>query len=77
MNRQKSGCAPSAAKSESYASREAIEAGLSDTTGWRSPGESDAQRAAVNEDHGERLGDLKTCDETKGKPPCKVGEIII
>ena len=77
VNREKSGCAPSAAKSESYASRDAIEAAFRDTAGWRSPDENDARRAAVNEDHGERLGDLKTCDEAKGKPPCKVGEIIV
>ncbi len=77
VNRQKSGCVPSAAERESYASLDAIEAALRSTDGWRTPNENAARRAEVSKGHSERLGDLKTCDETKGKAPCKVGEIIV
>jgi hypothetical protein len=77
VNRQKSGCSPSAAESETYVSREAINDALQTTSGWRMPDDVDAQRAAVNKGHNERLDELKSCDETKGKAPCKVGEIIV
>jgi hypothetical protein len=77
VNRQKSGCAPSAVQTETYASQDAIEDALRDTAGWRTPDENAVRRTKVSKDHSERLGELKTCDETKGEAPCKVGEIIV
>ena len=77
VNRQKSGCAPSAAESETYASLDAISAAHEDTSNWRVPGENDVRRAAVSKDHNERLDQLMTCEETANVVPCKIGDIIV
>jgi len=77
INRQKSGCAPSAVESTTFDSLEAINEEYRDATGWRVPGAGEARRATVNKDHGERLDDLMSCEETSGVVPCKVGDIIV
>ena len=77
VNRAKSGCAPSAAETESYESVEAISDAKEESAGWRAPGNIEARRAAVNADHSGRLAELKSCEETDGKAPCKVGEVIV
>ncbi len=77
VNRQKSGCAPSGAEIQSYASLDEINAAHKGTVGWRSPGDEAARRTAVNENHNERLANLMSCEETNNVVPCKVGDIII
>lgn len=77
VNRQKSGCAPSAVEREAYRSRDEINAALEDSIGWRIPDEAGARRANVNADHRERLAKLRPCEETGGEAPCKIGEIIV
>jgi hypothetical protein len=77
VNRQKSGCAPTAVESESFASLDAINEANKDTAGWQVPGENDARRSAVNMDHSERLEDLMSCEETDFIVPCKIGDIIV
>ena len=77
VNRQKSGCAPSAAESDTFPSLDAIKEANKDTVGWRVPGEGDVRRSAVNKDHRERLGELMSCEETGNVVPCKVGDIIV
>lgn len=77
VNRQKSGCAPTAVESDSFASLDAINEANKDTAGWRVPGENDARRIAVNMDHNERLKDLMSCEETDFVVPCKIGDIIV
>ena len=77
VNRQKSGCAPSAAETSTFPSREAIQEANKDTAGWRAPEDSEMRRSAVNQSHSERLADLMTCEETGNVVPCKVGDIIV
>ena len=77
VNQQKSGCAPSAAKSETYVSLEAINEAHKESAGWRVPGDSDVRRAAVSKDHAERLAELMSCEETSNVVPCKIGDIIV
>jgi hypothetical protein len=77
VNRQKSGCAPTAVESESFASLDAINEANKDTAGWRIPGENDARRSAVNMNHDERLKNLMSCEETDFVVPCKIGDIIV
>jgi len=77
VNRQKSGCAPTARESEAFASAEAINEANKDTIGWRVPGPKDAAVAATRVAHEDRLANLKTCEESRGVAPCKIGEIII
>ena len=60
-----------------FASLEAISEANKETAGWRVPGPDDAQIAATRVAHEDRLADLKTCEETGGVAPCKIGEIII
>ena len=77
VNRQKSGCVPSGAEIETYASLDEINAAHESTVGWRTPGGEAARRTAVNENHNERLADLMSCEETNNVVPCKVGDIIV
>jgi hypothetical protein len=77
VNRQKSGCAPSAAETSTFPSREAIQAANKDTVGWRVPEDSEMRRSSVNKSHSERLADLMSCEETGNVVPCKVGDIIV
>ena len=77
VDRQKSRCSPSAVESNTFASLEAINEAYQDTAGWRVPGANEARRSAVNKDHRERLADLKSCEETGGAAPCKIGDIIV
>lgn len=77
VNRRRSGCAPSAAEAQSFASLEAINAANQDKVDWRIPENSDARRSVVSKNHNERLADLKTCEETGGAAPCKIGDIIV
>ncbi len=77
VNRKKSGCAPSAAKSGTYGSLEAINDANKDTIGWKAPGENGVGKANQNRGHRDRLAELKTCEETAGVAPCKIGDIIV
>ncbi len=77
VNHQKSGCAPSAVESNAFASLESINAAYEDTAGWRVPGASETQRSVANKNHSERLDALKSCEETAGAAPCRIGDIIV
>lgn len=77
VNRQKSGCAPTAVESESFATLDAINEANKETAGWRVPGENDVRRRVVDMDHNERLKDLMSCEETDFVVPCKIGDIIV
>ncbi len=77
VDRQKSVCSPSAAESQVFADRDAIVAAYGSSSGWRDPADASARRAEVDKSHRERLAELKSCDETKGRAPCKVGDIIV
>jgi hypothetical protein len=77
VNRNKSGCAPSAVESAVYASLAEISAANENTAGWRAPGDGEGRRNLVNKDHSARLAETKSCEETKGAVPCKIGDIIV
>ena len=76
----KSGCSASARETATYADVAAIRnAGAED---WREPGNLEEQRAAAadgddDEQHETRLAGLKTCEETGGTAPCRIGGIIV
>jgi hypothetical protein len=76
VDRSRSGCAPSAREAEAFASLEAISEANRDTIGWRQPGPDD-DASTTRLAYEDRLAALKTCEETEGVTPCKVGEIII
>jgi hypothetical protein len=77
VNPQKSGCAPSARESAAFASLDAISEANKDTIGWHVPGPDEAQVAISRVAHEDRLASLRTCEESGGVAPCKIGDIII
>ncbi|MDH3532462.1 MAG: hypothetical protein OEO82_05990 [Gammaproteobacteria bacterium] len=77
VDANESGCAPAARQQDVFDSLDAINAAFSDRQGWRVLRAEDAGPSATQASHQERLARLKTCEETAGKAPCKVGEIII
>ncbi|MBT8065858.1 MAG: hypothetical protein KJO09_01360 [Gammaproteobacteria bacterium] len=44
---------------------------------WRAPMTPEKSMATIDANYQSRLAQLKTCDETKDVPPCKIGEIIV
>lgn len=77
VNADASNCALSARQQNVFASLEAITEAHRNTAGWRSPEPADSATAPVDPAHEERLNKLKTCEETGGTTPCKIGPIII
>jgi len=77
VNADKSGCAPAARESDVFESLDAINAANKDNKGWRVLQEEDSKPSATQAAHRQRLESLSSCEETKGVPPCKIGEIII
>ena len=77
VNRQKSGCVPSAVESESWESLEAINEANKDTANWREPGKDEAGQAVADKGHRKRLETLMSCEETAFVAPCKIGDIIV
>jgi hypothetical protein len=77
VNRDKSRCAPSARERDAFESLEAINEAYKDKVGWHLPGPDEDQPAATRVAYEDRLAKLKSCEESDGVAPCKIGEIII
>ncbi|MEM7433137.1 MAG: hypothetical protein AAF351_14550 [Pseudomonadota bacterium] len=75
VNRRKSGCTASARQSETFASADAVKTATGGDD-WVQP-EDSAAVTATRVSHNERLAEMKTCDESRGVAPCKIGNIII
>ena len=77
IDRQRSNCRPAAKESVVYADAEGARASLANAEDFvLIDGEApppDFMQAA----HSERLESLKSCEETQGVAPCKIGEIIL
>ena len=77
VNRQKSGCVPTAVESEIHASLDAINEAHQDAANWRTPDASNVRGTLANKDHRDRLDALMSCEETSNVAPCKIGDIIV
>ena len=77
VNRERSGCTPSARQSSVFASLDEVRDGLADKKDWKAPEKDEASPDKVSGTYEERLASLKTCEESEGVAPCKVGEIIV
>ena len=78
VDKARSACAPTTVQSEVFPDQAAASAALSSEEGWREPQEPQPGEPSTSlASHQERLESLKTCDETGGVAPCKIGEIII
>lgn len=78
VDKNKSGCAPSARQHHVFSSLADVADSTSDAEGWRAPDVEEEPRAGpARQLHQARLDALKTCDESNGIAPCKIGDIII
>lgn len=77
VDRSRSGCAPSASRSEVFPTLAAASTALSGEEGWQAPDVEEPATSTARLSHQERLASLESCDETNGVAPCKIGEIII
>lgn len=77
IDKSKTRCDATARREPVFASL--AEAGNSVGSGvaWRAPDVEEQAAATVDTNYQRRLEKLKTCDETDGVAPCKIGEIII
>jgi len=77
VNAERSSCAPSARKKEIFASLDEIDQSYGNVKGWQTPDIEESEPDFTRVSHNERLESLKSCEESDGVAPCKVGEIVI
>lgn len=84
VDKARSGCASTTVQSKVFPDQAAANTALSGEEGWREPQDANTDEPSEPSEpskslvsHQERLESLKTCDETAGLAPCKIGEIII
>lgn len=77
VNPDRSACAPAARERPVFASVDELRGSGADGAPLRVLDDGAAEPSATLVAHQERLAGLKTCEETKGVAPCKVGEIIM
>lgn len=77
VDKSKSGCAPSARQHSAYSSLVEVAEAVEDKQGWKEPAVQASVPGATQKLHKDRLDSLRTCEESKGVAPCKIGEIII
>lgn len=77
VNRSKSRCAVSARQSPVFANIDEVNSANNDKAAWQDPKTDDPQSSATRESYEGRLENLKTCEESDGVAPCKMGDIIV
>ena len=77
VNPDKSMCVAAARERPVFASLDDLQGATSDGSSLRVLEDRAAEPSATLVAHQERLASLKTCEETRGVTPCKVGEIIM
>ena len=77
VDRGRSRCAPSAREQQVFSSLADAAAASGDAQAWQAPAPQSAQTSDTRKAHQDRLEGMKTCEESKGVAPCRIGEIII
>lgn len=77
IDNERTRCEASARRQQVFASLAAASDAAGTQVAWRAPAAEDQSPATVDANYQSRLEKLKTCDETRGVAPCKIGEIII
>lgn len=77
VNKATSGCRASAREQIVYASPSEVSGTVENADDWREPDVNAAHENDFSRSYEERLRSLKTCEESQGVAPCKIGEIII
>jgi len=75
VNSGRSHCAPAARQRDVFESLEAINEAFD--ADWEAPQSGEAKPGARQISHKGRLEELKSCEETEGIAPCKIGDIIM
>ena len=75
VNSGRSNCAPGARQRDVFESLEAINQAFD--ADWQAPQTGEAEQGARQISHQGRLEELKSCEETEGIAPCKIGDIIM
>ena len=73
----RSACAPAARERPVFANVDDLQGADGDGAAIRVLEDTEPEPSATLVAHRERLANLRTCEETKGVAPCKVGEIIM
>lgn len=77
IDKSKTGCVATARRQPVFASPAQASETVGNDVVWRAPDVQQQVAATVDTNYQSRLKSLKTCDETGGVAPCRVGEIII
>lgn len=77
VNAERSKCTPTAHRKEVFKSLDDVNRVYADLADWRTPDVTDPAADFTQASHQERLEAMKTCNETDGIAPCKIGEIVI
>ena len=75
VNSKRSHCAAVARESDVYESLEAINEAFD--ADWEAPQTGETATGARQISHKGRLEELKSCEETEGIAPCRIGDIIM
>ncbi|MDX1500462.1 MAG: hypothetical protein R3176_11220 [Woeseiaceae bacterium] len=70
-------CRASAREREVFATLAEVSGSVDDKANWREPPAGQQDTIDLRERYEERLAGLRTCEETGGAAPCKMGQIIL
>ncbi len=77
VDKSRSSCTASARQQPVFGSLAEVAASLGDAADFRTPQVEAEEPEPSTSSHQARLDSLKSCEETRGVAPCKIGEIII
>lgn len=77
VNRERTRCIASAKETQVYASVEDASSALQTQGDWAPPATAAKVDNPAEKAHKERLASLPTCEDARGRAPCKIGEIIV
>ena len=75
VNSNRSNCAPAARQRDVFESLEAINEAFD--ADWEAPETGETEPSSRQISHKGRLEELKSCEETEGIAPCRIGDIIM
>jgi hypothetical protein len=77
IDKAKTRCDATARRQPVFASLAEASNSVGSEVSWRAPEVKEQVTATVDANYQRRLESLKTCDDTGGVAPCRIGEIII
>lgn len=77
VDAERSKCAPTARRKEIFPSLDAVNQSVANRDDWRAPEAAAREPDFTQASHQERLATMKSCEESEGVAPCKIGDIVI